>query len=126
MIVAPLDAGANGTGGPLLATLVLGALAAADTARGRMMMRYWEIVGPPPAELGEYWEVVLRHLRLCTWFGLLTILLSLGGILAGKALLLWTAWSVPWVVWMLAFFGLMLWKAFLLDPLARRFKQEQG
>ena len=60
-----LDAGANGTGGPLLVTLVLGALAAADTARGRMMMRYWEIVGPPPAELGGHWEYVLRHLRLC-------------------------------------------------------------
>ena len=64
-IIALLDAGANGTGGPLLVTLVLGALAAADTARGRMMMRYWEIVGPPPAELGGHWEYVLRHLRLC-------------------------------------------------------------
>ena len=126
VIAALHEAGANGTGGPLLVTLVLGALAAADTARARMMMRYWEIAGPPPCRLLEYWERVQPHLRLCTLFGLLTVFLSLGGILAGKALPVWTVWPVPWAIWVLVFLTLMFRKTFLLEPLARRFMREQA
>ena len=121
-----LDSLRNGTGGPLLAILIIGLNLAIGMAKDRAALKWWIAERPRSAGTVYGWENARRHLTLCILFGLVSALLAVAGIAAGSALPLWTVWLVPCIAWVLVTMGLAFRGHLLLDPIRRRFVKEQG
>lgn len=96
----------NGTGGPLLGLLIVGLNLAVGAAKDRAALQWWIAERPSTAGTVYGWVNARRHLTLCVWFGLVSALLAVAGIVAGSALPLWTVLPAHCIAWAVVTIGL--------------------